>query len=105
MRDARRQRGREIAIDLDDVQPFEPFDERRRQRTRAAADLDHEVGRLRTNRVDQLADDARVVQEMLAEPLLRAHRAAQTSSIASSTAANRLSGRARPVPASGSAVP
>ncbi len=46
VRDSGRQRRRELAVDLDDVQPLESLDERGRQRPGAAADLDHEVGRL-----------------------------------------------------------
>ena len=105
MGDAARQRGREIAIDFDDVQSLELRAERNRQRARAAADLDHVVGWQRANRLDEPANDGGVVQEVLAEPLLRAHAGRQTSASASSTAANRLSGRARPVPANASAVP
>jgi len=73
MCDARGELGRKVAIELDDVQPIETFNERRRQRAGAAADLGDEVGRQRANRVDEPADDAGVVQEMLAEPLLRTH--------------------------------
>ncbi len=104
MRHAARQRGRELAIDLDDVQALEPLAERNRQRAGAAADFDHRVARQRSNNVDDPADDGRVVQKMLAEPFLGVH-GVYTSCSASSTAANRLSGRARPVPASDNAVP
>ena len=47
MRDAAGQSGRELAVDLDDVQAVERVAQRNRERAGAAADLDHRVGRPR----------------------------------------------------------
>ena len=73
MRDAARQRGGQLVVDLDDVQTLELLVQGNRQGARAAADLDHRVAGQGANGVDEPADDGRIVQEVLTEPLLGVH--------------------------------
>ena len=58
---------------LHNKQLREALDEWCRECAGAAADLDHDVGRLRANCVDDATDDVRIVEKVLAEPFVRAH--------------------------------
>ena len=70
-------------------------------------DLHDDVIRGRMHRTNDSVDDARVAQEMLTETFACAMFRHQLRAMltASSTAANRLDGSARPVPAISNAVP
>jgi hypothetical protein len=112
-----RERGGEIAIDLDDGQAVDPVQQRPGKRAQARADFDEALASLRCDRVDNALDIMRIGQEMLAEPFARAvrgyqrpaARARDARSIASSTAANSEPGSAArasaPSAARSSAVP
>jgi hypothetical protein len=84
--------------------------QRQRQGAFAGSNLDQALARQRPHRLDDARDDSGVMQEMLAEALAGAvihprvvPRPAISS--ASSSAATRLPGSARPVPAMSNAVP
>src|SRR5215472_9187063 len=73
----------------------------------AGTDLDQCLSQARRDRRKDLLDHARVVQEVLAEALARAvlHQPCRAIPTAAASAASRLPGSARPVPASSRAVP
>ena len=105
------QPGDQVAVDLDDVQASHDRAQRLGQRAETGADLDDMVIRLGGDRRDDLAHDAGRYEEILPKPLARPmcrkrslHRRAMISA-ATFTAAKRLAGSARPVPARSSAVP
>ena len=68
-RKARRQLGGEIAIDFDGLELAGALDERRGERALAGADLDQKIARRGSDGVDDARSHARVMQEMLPEPL------------------------------------
>ena len=104
--------GREVAVQLDDVQMGQALEQRRGQCATPRADLEHAVARRRSDRLDDAPDHCAIDQEVLPEALarpgkahVRAGAAACASSSASRAAASRLPGSARRLPARSSAVP
>jgi len=106
------ERNDEVAVELDGRQLAAGAQQRQRERALAGPDLDEPVAGLRSDRLDDAAQDARIVQEVLAEALAPrgadrgAHqRRRAASSLARCSAAARLPQSARPLPARSSAVP
>ncbi len=64
----------EIAIDLDDREVLDAFEQWARERAQARPDLDHVVIRLRIERGDDALDGAAIDQEMLAEAFARGNQ-------------------------------
>ena len=99
----------EPLVELDDVELGCGVEQRERQRTETAADLDEPLAGLRRYRCDDLCDHRGIVQKMLAELLARANRRHSARSCASRSASryasSRLAALALPVPASSNAVP
>src|SRR4051812_4071711 len=61
----------QIAIDLDHFKAWRFLDKQAAEDAFAGPDLDDEIFRCRLNRIDDLLQDPRIVEEMLAEPLTR----------------------------------
>src|SRR3954469_19892089 len=61
----------EIAIDLDDFEVWRFLEKQAAEDAFAGPDLDDEIFRRWLNRVDDLLQDPRIVEKMLAEPLTR----------------------------------
>jgi len=61
----------QVAIELDRGQPAELAQERQRERAFAGPDLDDVIAGMRRDRLHDAAQDAGIVQEMLAEAFAR----------------------------------
>ena len=101
------QRRRQVAVQFDAVKPARFLRERLRDGALPGSDLHDGVLRLRIDGADDRVDGAGIGQEVLAESLARSMRLHRRSAsrAAISTAATRLPGSARPVPARSNAVP
>ena len=73
-RKARGERRGEIAVELDRFELARALDQRAGERALAGPDLHQEIVGRRRNRIDDAREHARVVEEMLAEPLTRPMR-------------------------------
>ena len=62
-----------VAVDFNDVQIFGALEQRPCERAASGADLYDALAARRRNGVDDSADDARIVQEVLAEALTNRH--------------------------------
>jgi len=106
----------EVPVEFDDRERAVPIEQREGDGALAGADFDEAIAGPRVHGLHDLRDDALLVQEVLAEVLLRAglergglvaHAAISLRAMRAQmdTAANRLEGSAMPLPASSSAVP
>ena len=68
-REARGERRREVAVELDRLELAGALEERRGERALAGPDLHQEIIGGGSNRIHDAREHARVVQEVLAEPL------------------------------------
>ena len=72
------QSGSKVAIDLDRAELANALNQRARERGLTRADFDDGLPTARIDRLDDLCDDAGVMQEVLAEPLACSMRLRRT---------------------------